>query len=87
MTFEEAKQEIEIKMILKYTGTSVHIDDGIFEKCIEAVDKQIPKKLHIIKSSSGTSFKVCTCGAIQQWNRVVYYCWKCGQAIDWSDEE
>lgn len=55
---------------------------------IEALKKQIPKK----PIKSGREIRYCEvwkcpkCGF--EWSgRVVDYCYKCGQAIDWGEEE
>ena len=57
------------------------------ELAISALEKQIPKKP--IKSDREIRYcevwKCHNCGF--EWSgRVVDYCYKCGQAIDWSDE-
>ena len=59
-----------------------------FDMAIEALEKQIPKKP--IKSDREIRYcevwKCPKCGF--EWSgRVVDYCYKCGQAIDWSGDE
>lgn len=58
------------------------------DTAIEALEKQIPKK----PIKSGREIRYCEvwkcpkCGF--EWSgRVVDYCYKCGQAIDWSGDE
>lgn len=58
------------------------------ETAIEALEKQTPKKP--IKSDREIRYcevwKCPKCGF--EWSsRVVDFCYKCGQAIDWSEEE
>jgi len=61
-------------------------------ECIEALEKQIPKK-QIEKFDNNKRLYCSTCGAYHGiYGDVIihtsskYCCW-CGQAIDWSDEE
>lgn len=77
---EVAKAEVEWNYPLDY---AIAIDTAI-----EALEKQIPKKP--IKSDREIRYcevwKCPKCGF--EWsNRVVDYCYKCGQAIDWRDVE
>ena len=58
------------------------------EIAIEALEKQIPKK----PIKSDTEIRYCevwkcpSCGF--EWStRVVDFCYKCGQAIDWREED
>lgn len=87
MTVEEAIT------ILKIAKTEVEWDYPLdyaiaIDTAIEALEKQIPKKP--IKSDREVRYyevwKCPKCGF--EWSsRVVDYCYKCGQAIDWRDEE
>ena len=77
---EIAKAEVEWNYPLDY---AIAIDTAI-----SALEKQIPKKP--IKSDREVRYcevwKCPKCGF--EWSgRVVDYCYKCGQAIDWRDEE
>lgn len=90
MTVEEAitilkiaKTEVEWNYPLDY---AIAIDMAI--SAISALEKQIPKKP--IKSDREVRYcevwKCPKCGF--EWSgRVVDYCYKCGQAIDWRDVE
>lgn len=54
---------------------------------IEALDKQIPKK--IIRKSKKASLEDIKCPNCQREidaMNIVNYCTYCGQALDWSDE-
>lgn len=98
MTYEEAKNLID-DITWKYSGNSI-TNEMICEcrdKCREALEKQIPKKPtpHIVKVErlkignarwgKGTTVYKCPC-CNNFISRLYDYCFKCGQAIDWSDE-
>lgn len=58
----------------------------------ELVDKQKPKKFKMmrIKKYDGYNIGFCQCGAVLYSSMIeeqVNYCHKCGQAIDWSNED
>ena len=95
MTYEEAKNLID-DITWKYNGNSI-TNEMICEcrdKCREALDKQIPKKIicEVVEiQSEGMQgyiryLKCPNC----KWNidkeNTVDFCPNCGQAIDWSDE-
>ena len=78
MTIEEAIRYV-------YLG---NYNDAVKNIVIDALKKQIPKKP--IKSDREIRYcevwKCPNCGF--EWSgRVVDYCYKCGQAIDWRDAE
>ena len=87
MTSKEAIETINIAMAevewdypMDYTVA--------FEMAIEAIEKQVPKKP--IKSDKEIRYcevwKCPSCGF--EWSsRVVSYCYRCGQRIDWEEEE
>lgn len=55
----------------------------------ELVDKATPKKIDMMryKKYDGYNIGVCKCGkTIDDEDDEINYCPKCGQAIDWSDE-
>ena len=58
-----------------------------FEKAIEALEKQMPKKPTIYCANWCKDTKVykCSCGAFSI--NAHKYCRKCGQLTDWSDTE
>ena len=89
MTNPEAKAIIEANAVpafplqIEYQDwlTAIHMAE-------EALDKRIPKKP--IKSDREIRYcevwKCPSCGF--EWSsRVVDFCYKCGQAIDWSEED
>ena len=63
---------------------------------IEALEKQIPKKILYRKQNYGTPWLCCECEADQTPTEFFSidgsepkekhtYCWKCGQKLDWGD--
>lgn len=61
-----------------------------FETAIEALKKQTPKK--VIFTDNGESLLCPKCGfdlmgSINEPDHDPYYCFECGQALDWSDGE
>ena len=69
-----------------------------FETAIQVLEKQTPKKIVYRKQSYGTPYMCPECNADQV--KVEFfnedgseppekhsYCWKCGQKLDWSEEE
>lgn len=58
-----------------------------FENAIEALEKQIPKKLNNIVLL-GSTIKTGKCPKCNDSvNNTQSYCDKCGQALDWGDKE
>lgn len=62
-----------------------------FEMAMKAMEKQIPKKPVCTFDSDVKvywhSCPICKQGIGWGKQRDVKYCWKCGQKIDWSEEE
>lgn len=93
MTYEEAKETLEYMISGDCAESAMEYVDEI-EMAIEALEKQIPKKLGY-KTYFGIfgvhKVAVCPC-CNDSWNPDVLgdnnkYCSECGQAIDWSDIE
>ena len=89
MTNEEARMNLE-KLLQIYDDPGI-IDFTVIVESIkmalEALEKQIPKKVRIT-----TSTKRCAvCGrqlsGIGNMHPTRLYCQKCGQAIDWTEDE
>ena len=86
MTATEAieilKEEHDYAQLLSYVNQAL-------ETAIEALKKQIPKKPlnpcgRYYRKAKGGNCPICGAGT----NSVTYtYCRKCGQALDWSEEE
>ncbi len=54
------------------------------DMAIEALEKQVPKKVAADIYYDGAVSHICLCGAEVEENQA--YCDVCGQMIDWSDE-
>ena len=70
------------------------------EMAIQALEKQIPKKIEIRKATNDdieselrdfitVKGRICRCPSCRCCIHIskLKYCWECGQKIDWSDEE
>ena len=86
MTHEEAIKQLNAIAIYhfdKYTADTI-------DMAINALEKQIPKKpLHMHKNYY---CPICKENGWMLWDDAIpndmdEYCGKCGQAIDWSDDE
>lgn len=86
----------EAKLILMHIYShSEELDNAdrkAFEIAFECIEKQRAKKAkHVSEIDKDDNAVVeCVCGATQlvAVNTIKRcHCWKCGQAIDWSDEE
>lgn len=87
MTYEELRNGLVQDLCENaYLGTW-YGNDGL-QMIIEAIEKQIPKKP--IRSKLQIRYcevwKCPDCG-FEFSGRVVNFCYRCGQAIDWSDTE
>ena len=64
---------------------------GTPEECRVAMERQNPRAAITEKEDTGTTKYTCpTCGMYMGWSTGTFparYCWKCGQKLDWSDEE
>lgn len=80
MTPEEAIKLIEIAIV----------DAKAFKTTIEALEKQIPKKpipteRQVMRYAMNY---ICpSCGEHFSGTGIANYCYRCGQALDWSDTE
>lgn len=81
------KQEIDrIECAIRHIESSLDVDPWACEIAVDAMRKQIPRRVRIT-----TSTKKCgNCGrqlsGIGNIHPERNYCVKCGQAIDWGDE-
>ena len=85
---------------MKLACLPYHNDDARVEAinmAIADMEKQIPKKILYIEQSYGTPWFCPECESDQikveffstdgyEPKEKVSYCWKCGQALDWSEE-
>lgn len=64
---------------------------GTPEECRAATEKQNPIAAIAEKEDTGTTKYTCqACGRYMGWSTGILpacYCWKCGQKLDWSNEE
>lgn len=64
---------------------------GTLEECRAAVERQNPIAAIAEKEDNGIKKYTCSaCGMYMGWSTGTFparYCWKCGQKLDWSDEE
>lgn len=64
---------------------------GTLEECRAAMERQNPRAAITEKEDIGTTRYICpTCGRYMGWSTGTLparYCWKCGQKLDWGDEE
>lgn len=61
-----------------------------FETAIEALEKQIPKKPIYVEDDGiryTDSYRCPNCQGAFTGTGIARYCYHCGQAIDWSDED
>lgn len=72
----------ELKPLIKET---YHENIKAFNIAISALEKQIPKKVNIsLKGTTGWNTK-CHCPNCHSMVSHGKYCFNCGQALDWSD--
>lgn len=64
---------------------------GTPEECRAAMERQDPRAAIAEKADTETTRYTCpACGMYMGWSTGLFparYCWKCGQKLDWSDEE
>lgn len=64
---------------------------GTSEECRAAMERQNPIAAIAEKEDTGTTKYTCqACGRYMGWSTGTLparYCWKCGQKLDWGDEE
>mgnify|MGYP006871896120 FL=1 len=64
---------------------------GTPEECRAAMERQNPIAAIAEKEDTGTTKYTCqACGRYMGWSTGTLparYCWKCGQKLDWGDEE
>ena len=84
MTYEEAIYFLnDIKEPDMFPVTKEEYKEAL-EMAVKALEKQIPKKLiHIIRNEKVVGYRcpACTANAVGSG----FYCWYCGQALDWSE--
>ena len=61
-----------------------------FETAIEALEKQVPKKPIYVEDDGiryTDSYRCPNCQGAFAGTGIACYCYHCGQAIDWSEED
>lgn len=98
-TVEELKAAMKYVYLAKKHGTVGQVIEncvkyeeiGTPEECRAAMERQNPRAAIAEKEDTGTTKYTCpTCGMYMGWSTGTFparYCWKCGQKLDWSDEE
>ena len=98
-TPEELKAAMKYVYLAKKHGTVGQVIEncvkyeaiGTPEECRAAMERQNPRAAITEKEDTGTTRYICpTCGMYMGWSTGTFparYCWKCGQKLDWGDEE
>ena len=84
MTSEEAIKTIQVA--IAEVEWEYPLDYSVaFETAIEALEKQIPKK--VIFQSGFKGLRYCPCCNVRFIGWGIKYCGECGQALDWSEND
>jgi len=76
-----------IQNAIHHIQTSVDVDPWAVEIAVEAMEKQIPKKVRITTSTKRCSVCGRQLSGIGNIHPERNYCQGCGQAIDWTGDE
>lgn len=82
----KSKEIDRIQNAIRHIKTSVDIDSWAMEITVEAMEKQIPKKVRITTSTKRCSVCGRQLSGIGNIHPERNYCQRCGQAIDWEEE-
>ena len=91
--YEDCNEELCNNCDLCYAQGNVGEHIKSIEVALNALEKQIPKKPYCISQldDNDNAYVECpVCRAISDYSVNVIkrgHCWKCGQLLDWSDEE
>lgn len=89
MTNEKALEIMDILINPHETDFTFEEEKEAYEIAIEALKKQIPKKPINEPINQSLHYKLCPrCNrkiSGMEWGQE--YCWSCGQAIDWQEDE
>lgn len=88
------KEELEITIsdsdriecAIRHIQTAVDVDPWAVEIAVEAMEKQIPKKVRVTTSTKRCSVCGRQLSGIGNIHPERNYCQRCGQAIDWGNE-
>lgn len=86
MTAQEAIKRLQYERPAREYHSNLN---EVFDMAIEALEKQMPKK--VIFEDDGDSLLCPNCGlelmgSITEPDHDPYYCFECGQALDWSEQ-
>lgn len=92
MTESEAKKEIEHNVFCNTDNFEMTISKECYKTIINALEKQIPKKVNLrhIRKYDGFDDGECpNCGmsVSRDCDGDDVFCPDCGQKLDWSDDE
>lgn len=96
MTHEEALHEVSTKVFRNTDDFSMTISKECYKKIIEALKKQIPEKPIMREAGYLSVYYDCPICGNYLVSRIdgqlcagqkYIYCYKCGQALEWSDTE
>ena len=84
-----AQEKDRIECAIRHIQTATYVDPRAREIAVEAMEKQIPKKLQNIHRFRGREKCVGACPVCGYVFCSDYgdYCGGCGQAIDWMEGE
>lgn len=94
MTYQKIKELLCTAIIVKARQHGKMTTQEVYDKIIEAIEKQIPKKPETRKLTAVYREKFCECG---EWlcstadGKIIggtesNYCRRCGQRLDWDEE-
>lgn len=90
-TTAEAIAEIEYKHGFRGKDAAINKINKACEMACKSLEKQIPKKpekIELRKIDGTEIYYICPgCGLHIPYTDIPIYCKKCGQALDWSDNE
>lgn len=95
INMEEKKVREAIKyfkiMLLDMEGMGFKYIPKYYETAIEALEKQLPKKVEYeggFSNNGFTRYRMAKCPDCDRWHSSrdeIIYCSKCGQRLDWSE--
>lgn len=88
MTESEAKKEIEHNVFCNTDDFEMKISKECYKTIINALEKQIakkPKKIEVEGYRYTDTYRCPTCEGNFSGTGIAYYCYHCGQKLDWSE--
>ncbi len=87
---ERCIERIKKRHLVDADGNTTTEDYEVLVEAVEALKKQVPKKVEYIYTDNlDITSKIPACPVCRNYyiDNEDEYCEKCGQKIDWSDEE